>query len=170
MEPVEHAPAQRSRAGGPARALLDLGLLLSVLYVGFLLGASAADAANERAELRIVRAEARALYRAFQSYNDRNHGYPNSHAEPRFDPATLDPLSRRGYYRGTLTAHLHRRRVDAYESPDDRGPNREFWLEMTLAADRSVRLLVAVSDDAPLGGGEWRDGVFLFRDGRLEPL
>ena len=41
---------------------------------------------------------------------------------------------------------------------------------MTLKRDPSIRLLVARSDDAPLSGGVWLDGVFIYRDGRLEPV
>jgi hypothetical protein len=160
----------RSRAWRVARGLFDLALLVAVVYVGCLLGSVALEAASRRAELRVVQSEARALYRAFQSYRQRNRGYPNSYTEPRFDLLTLDPLRRRGYYDGALPAHLVARRVDAYESPDDRSLNREFWLEMTFGRDRSIRVLIAQSDDAPLGGGIWLDGAFLYRDGKLEPL
>ncbi len=41
---------------------------------------------------------------------------------------------------------------------------------MTVAADPGIRLLVVKSDDAPMGGGEWLDGVYAFREGRLEAL
>ena len=39
---------------------------------------------------------------------------------------------------------------------------------MSLARDPAVRVLVARSDDAPMCGGEWCDGVFVFRNGNLE--
>jgi hypothetical protein len=81
---------------------------------------------------------------------------------------SLDPLRKRGYYRGSLTSHVLNHRVDAYDSPDDLGPNREFWIEMSLRSDPSVRVLVACSDDAPSSGGSWRDGVYVLRDGVLE--
>ena len=80
------------------------------------------------------------------------------------------PLSRRGYYKGGITQFLLNQRIDAYDSPDDKGNNREFWVEMTLKRDPSIRFLVAHSDDAPLGGGVWRDGVFIYRGGKLEPI
>jgi hypothetical protein len=149
---------------------LDLLLAGAIVYVGSLVAASAVAEANRRAELRLIAAEAATLYRAFETYADRNRGYPNAYVEPRFDLATLEPLRRRGYYRGPLLATLDGRRADAYGSPDDRGPNREFWIEMTPASDRTVRVIVARSDDAPLGGGQWLDGVFLYRDGALERL
>ena len=77
-------------------------------------------------------------------------------------------MSNRGYYRGPLRTYLVNGKVDAYDSPDDRGLNREFWVEMTLRADPSIRVLVARSDDAPLGGGAWREGVFVIRNGETE--
>ena len=48
--------------------------------------------------------------------------------------------------------------------------NDEFWLEMSLESDPSIRFLVVRSDDAPLGGGRWREGAFVYRDGELRPL
>lgn len=96
--------------------------------------------------------------------------YPDEHGNPPFNPATLEPLRRRGYYTGAIGKYLVDGRIDAYDAPDDQGPNHEFWIEMTLASDPSVRILIARSDDAPLGRGTWTDGVFVVRDGRLEAL
>lgn len=170
MEIPSAAQPVPRRAARAARAGFDLLLALALLYVVSLLVASAIDTANRNAEMRIVRSEAHALYDAFQHYFDRNHSYPNAYLDPRFELDTLDPLQKRGYYRGTLAASLSGHRPDAYDSPDDEGTNREFWLEMSLESDPAVRVVVARSDDAPLGGGKWLDGVFLYRDGVLEPL
>jgi hypothetical protein len=41
---------------------------------------------------------------------------------------------------------------------------------MTLKADPSARVLVADSDDAPLSGGEYVDGIFLYKDGELKRI
>jgi hypothetical protein len=152
------------------RVGIDLVLAGAIVYVASLVATSAIEAANRRAELRLVKAEAAVLFRAFETYAESNHGYPNAYVEPRFDPATLDPLRRRGYYRGALLTALDGHRADAYGSPDDGGPNREFWLELSLASDPAIRVLLARSDDAPLGGGKRLDGVYVLRDGALEPL
>lgn len=166
--------AKKRRPDGPSkarrvgRAVLDGFLALTLCYMLVLIASAAVDAANARTELRVLTNEAKALYEAFGRYNKRNHGYPSTYTGSRFDVATLDPLRKRGYYRGSLTSHLLNHRVDAYDSPDDRGPNREFWVEMSLRSDPSVRILVARSDDAPMGGGTWREGVFVLRDGVLE--
>ena len=36
--------------------------------------------------------------------------------------------------------------------------------------DRKVRFLVADSDNAPLGGGDYYDGIYLFLNGTLTPI
>jgi len=132
--------------------------------------AQATRQANLQADLRIAQHEAGEIHRAFQAYHERLGNYPNSHASPSIDEGTLDPLRRRGYYTGHINGVLLNGRVDAYQSPDDQGLNQEFWVEMTLERDPSIRLLVTRSDDAPMGGGEWLDGVFIYRNGRLEPV
>ncbi len=160
----------RPRGARIARGTLDLLLLVAVVYVCTLLAAAAGEAANKHAQLSIVKAESRALYRAFRTYHERNRAYPDSYARPSFDRATLDPLRRRGYYSGTLLANVRNQRADAYESPDDQGLNHEFWIEMSLAHDPTVRVVVASSDDAPASGGQWLEGAFIVHGGTLEPL
>jgi len=145
-------------------------LAAACIYVGWLIADSAVESANSRAQVGILTHEARALFEAFEKYYDINREYPASYTHPRFDLETADPLGNRGYYRGPIRYALVGNRFDAYDSPDDRGPNREFWLEMSLETDPSIRVLLAKSDDAPLGGGEWREGIFILRDGILEPL
>lgn len=148
--------------------MTDGFLALTLCYMVYLIASAAVDTASARTELRVLTNEAELLYEAFARYNERNHGYPPTYTGSRFDLETLDPLRKRGYYRGSLTSHVLNHRVDAYDSPDDLGPNREFWIEMSLRSDPSVRVLVARSDDAPLGGGTWHEGVFVLRDGVLE--
>lgn len=150
------------------RAVVDALLAGAACYLLYLFVAAGVDTANGRSELRLLLTEAETLYDALEKYGERNHGYPDAYSEARFDPETLDPLRKRGYYRGHLVSHTYKHRVDAYDSPDDRGPNREFWVEMTLRTDPTIRVLVARSDDAPIAGGTWRDGVFVYRDGELD--
>ena len=161
------APRLTRRLG---RASVDAALIVAIVFLGQQVVDTAIARADKQASIDSLTREARSLYAALDRYFEDNRAYPSEHAEPRFDLATLEPLRQRGYYRGAINHHLLRKRIDAYESPDDRGTNREYWLEMTLAADPSVRLLVCRSDDAPLGGGDWLDGVFILRDGALEAL
>ncbi len=161
---------KESRARRSWRAALDLLLLTAVLCMLSLIIAPVLHSSQVKADLRLVVAEAKALYAAFDAYYEQHRAFPNSYAQPSLQVDSLDPLRRRGYYRGHLTHFLLNHRIDAYDSPDDRGLNREFWVEMTLRNDPSIRFLVARSDDAPMGGGLWRDGVFICRGGVLERL
>jgi hypothetical protein len=153
-----------------SRRWIDLGLLAVGCVFGALLFGAAIEQANVKSDIRIVKLEAEALYEAFESYNTRNNGYPGDYAGRAFDAETLDPLRKRGYYKGFIQNRLQNARIDAYGSPDDQGSNEEFWVEMTLARDPRIRFLIAKTDDAPLAGGEWRDGVFILRGGELKPL
>lgn len=150
------------------RGAIDLILLLSIVFIGGLIARSAMDSARRQSELKYAVSEARTLHEGLTRYRERNGSYPNAFTTPRFEPETLEPLRRKGYYDGGILTVLQAGRVDAYDSPDDEGLNREFWIEMTLAGDPSVRILVASSDDAPLSDGTWSDGVFVYRDGVLE--
>jgi hypothetical protein len=153
-----------------ARRLLQLILIGGFLIFNWLSLAAAVRASNREAEIRIVARQAVELNAAFEKYYQRHREYPRAYTGRAFEVETLDPLFSRGYYRGVIASRLRDHRADAYDSPDDQGPNQEFWLEMTLAEDPSIRILLARSDDAPLGGGRWYEGAFLYRDGALEPL
>ena len=103
-------------------------LLAQVLFV-------AVDVSERKATVRRAEHEAREVYDAFALYYERNGEFPNDALKSRFDRVSLDPLRRRGYYRGSIVFLLVERRADAYDSPDDRGTNQEFWLEVTVAED-----------------------------------
>jgi len=152
------------------RALLDLVVLTALGFMTHQLLTPALHGAAVRSDVRIVSAEVVALWESFEKYYEINRAYPNAYLAPAFELDSLEPLRRRGYYRGWVTVKLQDDRIDAYDSPDDRGINQEFWLEMTLKSDPEVRFLLARSNDAPLGGGEWREGAFIYRDGALESL
>jgi len=147
-------------------------LVLGFMLVAVILAAvvQGVDQANIEADVRTAVREAAELERAFQNFYERHGGYPSSMIAPTLDRTTLDPLRRRGYYDGQITRRLLNDRIDAYHSPSDGGPHQEYWVEMTLRSDPSIRILVVHSDDAPLGGGAWLEGVFLYRDGELDPV
>lgn len=163
----------RQRRGIPARifrGLVDLVLLSAVVYMAVQVLVPAIGVANVRSDARIVSIEASRIYDALDRHYRIHGSFPEAGGNSGLEPDTLEPLRRRGYYRGFVTVKLRDRRIDAYESPDDRGGNQEFWLEMTLASDPRIRFLVARSDDAPSSGGLWRDGAFLLRNGTMERL
>jgi hypothetical protein len=152
------------------RKTIDLLLLLAWIAAVVCLAVSLLHSSDLKAQREVTEKEARRLYTAFSVFYESNGEYPGAYAGLRFDRESLDPLRRGGFYDGDLPKGLLQQRVDGYDSPDDRGLNQEFWLEMTLADDPSTRYVVARSDNAPLSGGKWLDGVYVSRNGRLEAL
>lgn len=163
-------PETEKRKRRKSHPLIDLALFAACCGLVWLLGAAATRQAGINSDIRIVEREARLLYDSFQTFYTNNEGYPGDYAGRALDPSTLDPLRKRGYYKGFIESRLLGERIDAFGSPDDRGLNQEFWVEMTLASSPSIRFLIARSDDAPLAGGSWRDGVYIFRRGELREL
>ena len=121
------------------------------------------------AELRMTQSEAFKLYDSVLRFEEQNGHLPGS-GEVEFDRAELEPLRRRGYYTGSIAAKLVDNCVDAYVVNSREGHSAEFWMELTLDSQPETRFLLARSDDAPLGGGVWREGVFLYRDGKLRQV
>jgi prepilin-type N-terminal cleavage/methylation domain-containing protein len=123
-----------------------------------------------RAHISAAATDAKAVYVAFKRHHMDVSGYPNSDSDPAFQLDSFEPLVSMGYYDGRLSSRLLDYQADAYDSPDDNGVNQEFWLEFSLGYDPTVRFLVSDSDDAPLAGGEYYDGIFMFRNGVLTPI
>ena len=108
---------------------------------------------------------AASIFIAFKRYQMDKHIYPIP--GPSFELDTFNPLNSDGYYDGGVVGMLAGNAADAYDAPQD---NQEFWLEMTLKRDPTVRFLVADSDQAPLAGGDYYDGIFVFHNGVLTPI
>jgi hypothetical protein len=160
------------QAAGPKKQGRMLNLFIGALLIAVIcmMVAQGMHEANVKAELRIAVREAKSLEEGLQVYRQRNGNYPHPYNAPAFDEMTLDPLRRRGYYSGPLTSALLNGRLDAYHAPEDQGNDQEYWVEMTLQSDPSIRILVARSDDAPIGGGRWLEGVYVFRQGKLKQV
>jgi prepilin-type N-terminal cleavage/methylation domain-containing protein len=120
-----------------------------------------------KAHYAVVLSECDKVYKAFSLFYMDNEMFPNATSNPAFQLDTFNPLRSQGYYNGNITTRLRNGRADSFDSPDDQGANQEFWLQLTLDADPNVRFVVAQSDNAPLGGGQWLEGVYVFRDGVL---
>ena len=151
------------------RPWVDLLLLAGSVWALVVAAQAGLARGNIDADIELVSNEARQLYTAFVRFHKSNGSFPTGHGDRAEDRDVLGPLKRRGYYRGSVTTRLVDGEPDAYVSSGS-GVRSEFWLEMSLDSDPTVRFLVARSDDAQLGGGKWRDGAFVFRAGELEPL
>lgn len=160
----------RIRPRSAGYTLLELLITMAIIFIVSSILIPMFQVALLRAHISAIAVDAKVLHSAFkQHYVDQNQ-YPNSVDAPAFNLATFEPLVTMGYYDGRVVPKLANEQADDYESPDDEGNNQEFWLEMTLNYDPSVRFLVADSDNAPLGGGDYYDGIYLFRNGVLTPI
>ena len=148
-------------------SLVELLVTLAVLAVITAIALPMYKEALLRAHISSGISDARSMQLAFKRYHVDHSAYPDSGG---FDLATFEPLVSLGYYDGRIGTRLLNDQADAYDAPDDSGANQEYWLEFTLDYDPSVRFLIAASDDAPLGGGVDYDGIFLFKNGVLDPL
>ena len=106
-------------------------------------------------------------FRDFEEFYGENYSYPNATSTPFFNLGTFESLRSMDLYQGNMLPRLKNNQADAYDSPDDQGPNQEFWVLVTVRIDPSYQVVIASSDNAPLGDGSWMEGVFTFKDGEL---
>ena len=147
--------------------LLELLVVTAIIAVLSAIAIPLMQEAVLRANVSAVATDATAIHVAFKRYHVDFSEYPETGA---FGLASFEPLVALDYYDGRVAPKLVADQADGYDAPDDSGVNQEFWLEMSLKIEPTVRFLVADSDDALLGGGSYYDGVFLFRDGVLSPI
>ncbi len=155
-----------------ARGFSLLELLVVVAIIGVLMAITVPlmQSAMLRAHVGATASGSRIIFNAFQRYHIDYNMYPNSVDAPAFELDTFEPLDNLEYYDAQILTKLDNEQADAFDSPDDEGINQEFWLEMTLAFDPTVRFLVVDSDNAPLSGGDDMAGVFLYKNGVLRSL
>ena len=151
-------------------SLLELLVVVAIIGILMAITIPLMQSAMLRAHVGTMAAGSRVLFNAFQQYFIDFNMYPNSSASPAFELDTFEPLISEDYYDGQILTKLSNEQADGFDSPDDEGINQEFWLEMTLAYDPTVRFLVADSDNAPLSGGDQMAGVFLYKNGVLHSL
>lgn len=151
-------------------SLLELLVVVAIIAVLMGIMIPLMQLALLRAHVGTMASDSRIIQTAFKQFFLDFDMYPNSSDAPAFELDTFEPLVDEGYYDGRIAGKLEGGKADGYDSPDDRGINQEFWLEMTMDFDPSVRFLVADSDNAPLSGGEYMDGIMLFKDGVLHSL
>jgi len=120
-----------------------------------------------RAHISSAATDARSIHMAFKRYAVDNNAYPD---EGAVDLASFEPLVAGKYYDGRVGSRLVNDQADAYGAPDDGGQNQEFWMEISLAYEPTVRFVIADSDDSPLSGGTMIDGIALYKNGVLTPL
>ena len=146
--------------------LIELLVVLAVLAILMAIAIPLMQDAMLRANTSALATDAKAIYTAFKQYYVDNNLYPGT-GGGGFDVNTFEPLLGMGYYSRPITTRLRNFQADGYDAPNGRA---EFWLEITLRYDDRVRFLVSVSDGAPLAGGTYYDGIYLFLNGVLSPI
>ena len=145
-------------------SLIELMIVLLVAGVLMAIAIPMMREALLRAHIGAATAEARTVHSAFKRYHVDQSFYPDPGG---LSTTTLAPLTTLGYYDGDLAARIQGSALDDYDSPS---AGDEYWLEFTLEFDPSVRFLVGDSDDAPLAGGTFYDGIVMYRSGVIVPL
>ena len=120
-----------------------------------------------KANLASVVADGRILCQGLEEFYAIYYMYPNQTSNPAFNVVTFEPLRSLIKYQGSINSRLLNGQADAYGSPDDQGPNQEWWIQMTLLIDPSLQVVIAVSDNTPLLPGTWLQGVYTFENGAL---
>jgi len=156
---------ERRTAGEAGFTLIELMIVVVVVSVLAAIAIPRFQDVRVKASLASVVADARILYSGLEEFYATGYQYPNASSSPAFDLTTFEPLRSVVEYQGSMNERLLNGRADLYDSPDDRGSNQEFWMQMTLRIDPSYQVVVAISDDAPLGGGQWLQGVYTFHNG-----
>ena len=148
-------------------SLIEILIVVAVIAVLSAIAIPVMQDAVLKATISAVATDATAIHVAFKRYHVDFSVYPDP---GDFDLATFEPLVSLDYYDGGVVGRLVADQADGYDAPDDSGPNQEFWLELSLKMDPTTRFLVSDSDNSLLGGGDYYDGVFLFKDGVFTPI
>jgi prepilin-type N-terminal cleavage/methylation domain-containing protein len=163
---------RRTGPANPARGFTTVELLIVVAIIAVLSAIALPELqqAKVRAETRALAQDCRTVHTAFKEYFIDHGTYPTEAGAGAFDLVSFEPLRQEGYFRGGVASKLLGDQADAYDAPNDAGQDQEFWLEMTLQNDPTIRFLVADSDDAPLAGGDAFDGIAVFKNGVRQNL
>jgi len=148
--------------GSRGFSLLELLVVVATIMVIMAIAIPAFQDALVKANTSSLSTDGRALYIAINQYYADNGTFPPTSS---FDVETFEPLSSMGYYTRPGQSRLKNLSADGYFGDAD-----EFWLEMTLRTNYSIRFLVANSAAAPMSGGTYQDGVFLYLDGVLTDI
>jgi type II secretory pathway pseudopilin PulG len=143
-------------------SLLEVLIVMATVMILMAIAIPMFQDALLRANTSSLSTDAKSIYVAIKQYYVDNNTYPTT---ADFELDSFEPLASFGYYTGRVYTRLADGEADAYLGNQD-----EFWLEMTLATDNRIRFLVADSPNAPIAGGAYQDGVFLYIDGVLKQI
>ena len=141
--------------------LIEVMIVVAIIAVLAAIAVPLSQSYINKSHYTAALVECKELYNAFVAFYAGNDMFPNATSNPAFDLVTFSPLD----YNGQVTQRMANQRAERYDSPDDMGPNQEFWVRMVFARDPAVQFVVANSDNVDIEPGVQLNGVFVYRDG-----
>jgi prepilin-type N-terminal cleavage/methylation domain-containing protein len=165
--------------------LLELIIVVAILGVIIAIAVPQYNSYRTRAQTASVMSNCRSLYRAFTVfYLENEYAYPSAPGDGNTDDMDLDtffPLKDPAWLGGLnfeIDINQLKRSIGGnpadrnYASPD--GNYQQYFLVIPWGADPGTLFIVASSDQVEdkagnsIDGGNWLDGVFMWKNGELK--
>lgn len=173
------------RHGQKGFTLIELIIVVAIIGIIAAIAIPQYFSYREKSERAVIISDCKAIFRGFIVYYIENDEYPwaSTPAPQKFDLATFAPLTNRGLMGmdiglelniNNLKKNLDGNAAEAYDSPDEPlGTNQTFYLVLPWAKDPDTKFVVAQSEDVLqadgtlIDNGNWMDGVYVVKNGKI---